>query len=79
MRRCARKPASRWKFSANHRGEGFEEYIDWRTKHPSDDLMTELLQVEFQDETGTKRKLTREEILIFVSLLRVPAMKPPRV
>jgi cytochrome P450 len=54
---------------ARYRGEGFEEYIDWRTEHPSDDLMTELLRAEFQDETGTKRKLTREEILIFVNLL----------
>jgi hypothetical protein len=25
-------------------GEGFEEYLDWRVKHPSDDLMTELLK-----------------------------------
>jgi cytochrome P450 len=54
---------------ARYRGEGFEEYIDWRTEHPSDDLMTELLRVEFQDETDTKRKLTRGEILIFVNLL----------
>ena len=54
---------------ASYRGEGFEEYIDWRAKHPSDDLMTELLRAEFQDETGTKRKLTREEILIFVNVL----------
>jgi cytochrome P450 len=50
-------------------GEQFEAYIDWRAKHPSDDLMTELMQVEFQDETGVKRKLTREEILIFVNLV----------
>jgi cytochrome P450 len=50
-------------------GEGFEEYIDWRAKHPSDDLMTELMHVEFVDETGTKRKLTREEILLFVNIL----------
>ena len=28
------------------------EYIDWRTDHPSDDLMTELLHAEFEDETG---------------------------
>jgi cytochrome P450 len=54
---------------ASYTGQGFEEYIDWRVKHPADDLMTELLQVEFQDETGTKRKLTREEILIFVNVL----------
>jgi cytochrome P450 len=54
---------------ASYRGEGFEEYLDWRAKHPSDDLMTELLQAEFQDETGAKRRLTREEILIFVNIL----------
>lgn len=50
-------------------GEEFEAYIDWRAKHPSDDLMTEMMQVEFQDETGVKRKLTRGEILIFVNLI----------
>ena len=50
-------------------GEGFEEYIDWRAQHPSDDLMTELLHVEFEDETGTTRRLTRSEILIFVNIL----------
>lgn len=54
---------------AHYHGEGFEEYIEWRTKHPSDDLMTELLNVEFQDETGTRRKLSREEILIFVNVI----------
>jgi cytochrome P450 len=63
---------------ARYRGEGFEEYIDWRTEHPSDDLMTELLRAEFQDETGTKRKLTREEILIFVNLLAGAGTKQPR-
>ena len=47
--------------NAGYRGAGFEEYIDWRIKHPSDDLMTELLQVEFQDETGTKRVRTRPD------------------
>lgn len=50
-------------------GEGFEDYVEWRTKHPSDDLMTELLNVEFVDEKGTKRKLSRAEILIFVNIL----------
>ena len=54
---------------ANYQGEGYEDYIDWRTKHPSDDLMSELLATEFQDYTGTKRKLTRDEVLIFVSVL----------
>ncbi len=50
-------------------GDDFASYIDWRQKHPSDDLMTELLNVEFQDATGNKRKLTREEILIFVNVV----------
>ncbi len=49
--------------------EGYEEYIDWRAKNPSDDLMTELLKAEFVDETGTNRKLTREEILIFINII----------
>ena len=30
----------------------FEDYIEWRAKHPSDDLMTDLLQAEYEDETG---------------------------
>ncbi len=54
---------------ASYKGEGYEEYIDWRAKHPSDDLMSELLAAEFLDETGTKRKLTREEVLLFVNVL----------
>ncbi|MEY2397832.1 MAG: hypothetical protein QOJ00_1006 [Actinomycetota bacterium] len=47
----------------------FAEYIDWRADHPSDDLMTELMTAEFEDETGTTRRLTREEVLIYVLLL----------
>jgi cytochrome P450 len=54
---------------ATYRGAGFEDYLEWRSKNPSNDLMTELLNTEFQDETGTKRKLTRDEILIFVNVL----------
>ena len=50
-------------------GEEFAEYIDWRTEHPSDDLMTELIDAEFEDETGTLRKLTRAEILVYTNLL----------
>ncbi len=47
----------------------FADYIDWRASHPTDDLMTELLQAEFEDETGTVRRLTREEIQNHVSVL----------
>ena len=50
-------------------GEIFADYIDWRAEHPSDDLMTELLNAEFVDETGTTRRLTREEILTYVTVI----------
>ena len=50
-------------------GEAFAEYVDWRAEHPSDDLMTELLQAEFEDETGTTRRLTREEVLTYVNVV----------
>ncbi|TGD74170.1 cytochrome P450 [Mangrovimicrobium sediminis] len=47
----------------------FEQYIDWRIDNPSDDVITELMGVEFEDETGTRRTLTREELLTFVNVL----------
>lgn len=50
-------------------GEAFAEYVDWRAEHPSDDLMTELLNAEFEDETGTTRRLTREEVLTYVNVV----------
>jgi cytochrome P450 len=50
-------------------GEIFSDYIEWRAEHPSDDLMTELLNAEFVDETGATRRLTREEILTYVSVI----------
>ncbi len=49
--------------------ELFAEYIDWRAEHPSDDLMTQLLNAEFEDETGTTRQLRRDEVLNIVVLL----------
>ena len=49
--------------------EVFSDYITWRADHPSDDLMTELLNAEFEDVTGTRRTLTHEEILTYVGLL----------
>jgi cytochrome P450 len=49
--------------------EDFANYIDWRAKHPSDDLMTELLNAEFEDVDGTVRTLSREEVLNYIGLL----------
>jgi cytochrome P450 len=50
-------------------GDMFTEYVAWREKNPSDDLITELLNVEFQDETGTTRRLTKQELLIFLAVV----------
>ena len=50
-------------------GDMFADYIEWRSKHPSDDLMTQLLNAEFEDEHGLKRTLTREEVLTYTTVL----------
>ncbi len=47
----------------------FADYIDWRAEHPSDDLMTELLHAEFEDTDGSRRRLSRDEVLGYVSLI----------
>ena len=52
-------------------GQVFAEFIDWRLKHPADDLTTELLHAEFEDETGTVRRLHREELLMFMNVVAV--------
>ena len=31
----------------------FADYIDWRADHPSDDVMTQLLNAEIEEETGS--------------------------
>ncbi len=64
------KPGEPMKVSAEFvSGEMFADYIDWRAQHPSDDLMTDLLQAEFTDDTGTVRTLRREEILTYLTVI----------
>jgi cytochrome P450 len=50
-------------------GELFSDYVDWRAKNPSDDLMTELMTAEFEDEDGVTRTLTRDEVLTYIMML----------
>jgi cytochrome P450 len=47
----------------------FNEYLDWREKNPSDDVMTQLLNAEFEDETGVTRKLRRDETVTYLTLI----------
>ncbi|MET0699497.1 MAG: cytochrome P450 [Mycobacterium sp.] len=50
-------------------GRMFADYVDWRAAHPSDDLMTALLNVEFDDDRGQTRKLTRKEVLHYTQVV----------
>ncbi|QLL08830.1 cytochrome P450 [Mycobacterium vicinigordonae] len=50
-------------------GRIYADYVDWRAKNPSDDLMTALLNVEFEDEHGVTRKLSRKEVLHYTQVV----------
>jgi cytochrome P450 len=46
----------------------FAEYIEWRAEHPADDLMTQLLNAEVEED-GELRPLTRIEVLTYTSMI----------
>ncbi|KUH69536.1 cytochrome [Mycolicibacterium novocastrense] len=46
----------------------FADYIEWRAEHPSDDLMTQLLNAEVEDD-GRLRPLSRIEVLTYTSMI----------
>src|SRR6478736_5732113 len=48
--------------------ELFASYIDWRADHPSDDLMTQLLNAELEED-GEVRRLTRTEVLMYTGMV----------
>jgi cytochrome P450 len=56
-------------FEGGFSNELIADYIDWRKHHPSDDLITELLHAEFEDEHGVIRTLTRDEVLTYVTVV----------
>jgi len=47
----------------------FADYIEWRAEHPSDDLMTQLLNAEVEEEGGVRRPLSRTEVLMYTSMI----------
>jgi cytochrome P450 len=49
----------------------FAEFVDWRTEHPADDLTTDMINVEFEDENGVIRTLRRDELLMFMNIVAV--------
>lgn len=50
-------------------GRIYADYVEWRAQNPSDDLMTALLNVEFEDQDGMLRKLTRKEVLHYTQVV----------
>jgi cytochrome P450 len=47
----------------------FADYIEWRAEHPSDDLMTQLLNAEVEEVDGVRRPLSRTEVLMYTSMI----------
>jgi cytochrome P450 len=47
----------------------FSDYIEWRRRNPSDDLMAELLNARFVDDHGDERTLRDDELLGYIGLL----------
>ncbi|MGO8874009.1 MAG: cytochrome P450 [Acidimicrobiales bacterium] len=45
------------------------DYVDWRSRNPSDDLMSELLNAKVDDPDGSRRALTRDEVVIYASMV----------
>lgn len=57
----------------------FADYVDWRVEHPSDDIMTQLLYSEFEDENGAPRRLTRDELLAYVNIIAAAGNETTRI
>jgi cytochrome P450 len=47
----------------------FVDYIEWRSAHPSDDLMTDLLNAEIEEPDGTRRRLERGEVVAYTAMI----------
>ncbi|MBL7502545.1 cytochrome P450 [Frankia sp. CNm7] len=50
-------------------GGNYAEYVRWRADNLSDDIISELLTLEFTDLSGEVRRLTRQEVQIFVGVV----------
>jgi cytochrome P450 len=50
-------------------GDFYAEWVDERTANPRDDIITRLITTEFDDEQGVHRTLTRDESLMYLSII----------
>ena len=70
-RRLRNKPGEPLPVSKDNyfNGNMFREYVEWREQNPSDDLVTELLHAEFKDVSGAVRRLSTDELLVFLGVI----------
>ena len=47
----------------------YSHFVDDRYRNPGDDVITRLITTEFEDESATMRTLTRDEALIYLSVI----------
>jgi cytochrome P450 len=47
----------------------FGDYLDWRDRHPSDDLMTDLMTREYADRNGDRRRIPRDQLAVLLLLI----------
>jgi cytochrome P450 len=45
------------------------DYVEWRSQNPSDDLMTKLLNAQVDEPDGSRRALTRDEVVTYASMV----------
>jgi cytochrome P450 len=50
-------------------GSALAEHVEWRMANPGDDIMTMLIQAEFEDETGRRRHLSKEELQTYCAVI----------
>jgi cytochrome P450 len=60
-------------------GAIFAEYVDWRAENPADDIITHLLNAEFEDENGETTRLTRQELLAYVNIVAAAGNETTRI
>jgi cytochrome P450 len=60
-------------------GDVLADYIAWRADHPSDDVVTVLLNAELEDESGTTRRLTHQELLAYVNIVAAAGNETTRM
>jgi cytochrome P450 len=69
LKEGAPPPRDMYERLAKNQSGAFSEYIAWRAKKPSDDVISKLLSAEFEDTNGERRRLTNDEVLGYVNLL----------